>query len=163
MVFWYCRINWKVMQNIDNKMKRIDWCFIFLFYCINSKSRLLIAIIFSYFELFKDSEDSDKIINSNNVWLDFCLNNNFVKIKCVTFLKIYIKNSEQKFSILILLKKMRERLQKTKYRKTIISTHNLLNIWKSLIVEANATVFLKKKTKEFYEKKYLKIKIYESY
>jgi hypothetical protein len=114
----------------------------------NSTSRLLTATIFSYFGLLKDPDDPDTTIDPDNVWLDLCLNDDSTKARCVAFLKAYVKDSEQEFPILVPLEETGEEPQETKGRRTVTSAHSLLNIWRSLIAEADATVLLKKRRED---------------
>ena len=67
----------------------------------------------------------------------------------MAFLKAYVKDSEQEFPILVPLEEtMGEEPQETECRRTVTSAHSLLNIWRSLIAEADATVLLKKRRED---------------
>jgi hypothetical protein len=64
----------------------------------------------------------------------------------VIFLRNYVKTSVQKFPVPVPLKETgMERTKEKEIRRTIISAHTFLNVWKSLIAEADCTVFLKKR------------------
>lgn len=58
----------------------------------------------------------------------------------MAFLKEYVKNSEQEFPIL--------GPEETERRRTVTSAHSLLNVWRSLIAQADATVLLKKRKED---------------
>jgi hypothetical protein len=119
-------------------------CFRFAPSSANSIGRLLTATVFSYFRLLEDPEEPDRTIDPDSVWLDLCLNDGLAKARCVAFLKAYVKDSQQEFPILVPLEETGEEPQETEWRRTITSAHSLLNIWRSLIAEADATVLLKK-------------------
>lgn len=90
-------------------------------------------------------------MDPDNIWLSLCLNDDTAKRKCVGFLREYVKKSVQKFPILVPLEKAAETGEKppeTEERRTITSAHTLLNIWRSLIAQADATVLLKKRKED---------------
>jgi hypothetical protein len=127
----------------------------------NSISRLLTATIFSYFGLVKDPEDPDRTVDPDSVWLDLCLHDDLAKLakaRCVAFLRAYVKDSEQEFPILVPLEETGEEPQETEWRRAVTSAHSLLNIWRSLIAEADATGLLKKRREDPAEKNIWKLK-----
>jgi hypothetical protein len=88
------------------------------------------------------------MIDPGGVWLGLCLNDDLAKARCVAFLKAYVKDSKQEFPILIPLGETREEPQETEWKGTVTSAHSLLNIWRSLIAEADATVLLEKRRQD---------------
>lgn len=114
----------------------------------NSINRLLTAAVPSYCGLLQDPEDPDRPVDPDRVWLDLCLNDELAKARCVAFLKAYVRDSEQEFPILVPLEETGEEPQETEWRRTLTSAHSLLNIWRSLIAEADATVLLKMRKKD---------------
>jgi hypothetical protein len=58
----------------------------------------------------------------------------------VGFLKAYVKDSVQEFPVL--------GPEETELRRTVTSAHSLLNVWRSLIAQADATVLLKKRKED---------------
>jgi hypothetical protein len=131
----------------------------------NSISRLLTATIFSYFGLVKDPEDPDRTVDPDSVWLDLCLHDDLAKLakaRCVAFLRAYVKDSEQEFPILVPLEETGEEPQETEWRRTATSAHSLLNIWRSLIAEADATVLLKKRREDPAKKNIWRLKFMDN-
>ena len=61
----------------------------------------------------------------------------------------YVKTSVQEFPILVPLEEVgMEGTKEKEMRQTVTSAHALLNVWRSLIAEADCTVLLKKRQED---------------
>ncbi len=98
---------------------------------------LLTAILCSYFYHLLDRIDPDSI------WLDLCSNSDLAdlaKDKCRAFLQAYVRESAE--TVLVLGP------EETASKPTVTSAYSLLNVWRSLIAEADATVLWDKRQKD---------------
>jgi hypothetical protein len=67
----------------------------------------------------------------------------------VAFLRNYVKTSVQEFPVPVPLEEAgMEGTKEKEMRRTITSAHTLLNVWRSLIAEADCTILLKKRQED---------------
>lgn len=67
----------------------------------------------------------------------------------MAFLRNYVKKSEQEFPVLVPLEETgMDGTKETEWRRTVTSAHTLLNVWRSLIAQADSTVLLKKRRED---------------
>lgn len=62
------------------------------------------------------------------------------------FLRKYVEKSVQELPVLVPLEEAgTEGAKETEMRRTVTSANSLLNVWRSLVAEADGTVLLKKR------------------
>jgi hypothetical protein len=84
----------------------------------------------------------------DGIWLDLCRDDDLAKRRCVTFLTNYVQSSKVEFPILVPLEQTAPATPETETRQTVTSANSLLNVWRSLIAEADRTVLLARRKED---------------
>ena len=79
-------------------------------------------------------------LDPDGVWLDLCRNHDLAKDRCRAFLRAYVKYSFQQVPIL--------GPEEYEEKQTVTSANTLLNVWRCLIAQADATVLLDQRRKD---------------
>ena len=94
-------------------------------------------------------------MDPDSIWLDLCLNRDLAKDRSRAFLRRFVKDSVTRVPTL--------RPEEYELKRTINSANTLLNVWRSLIAQADATVLLDKKAERPFERGHLEVEIYGSH
>jgi hypothetical protein len=79
-------------------------------------------------------------VDPDSIWLDLCLNRDLAKDRSRAFLRRFVKDSVKRVPTL--------GPEKYELKRTLNSANTLLNVWRSLIAQADATVLLDKRRKD---------------
>ena len=71
-------------------------------------------------------------MDPDSIWLDLCLNRDLAKGRSRAFLRRFVKDSVKRVPTL--------RPEEYELKRTLNSANTLLNVWRSLIAQADATV-----------------------